>query len=276
MPSQPDSINGDSNFIHRKDYALKPINYNQYRATKSFNSRIRFLVFHYTAGSFAGSLSILTGPNVSAHYLVPDVTDASYQQAGYSEQEVFSLVDEAQRAWHAGVSQWGSRSSLNDTSIGVEIVNLATFKDGVFNFPPYHPEQIRVVEELAVNILARYPDIGPTQVLGHSDIAIGRKSDPGPMFPWHALYLKGIGAWFDDITRDELLQQYETSGIPPRAELLKLFKNYGYDTAKATDEAGYRNLVRAFQLHFRPENYDGEMDAQTAANLAALVAKYFP
>lgn len=276
MPSYPINVNGDSNFIHWKDYALKTINYNQYRAIKSFNSRIRFLVFHYTAGSFSSSLASLTGPSASSHYLIPDITDSSYQKAGHREQEVFSLVDEDQRAWHAGVSQWGNRSNLNDTSIGVEIVNLATFKDGVFNFPPYHPEQIRAVGELAVNILARYPDISPTQVLGHSDIAIGRKSDPGPMFPWHALYLKGIGAWYDDITRDELLQQYETSGIPPRAELLKLFKKYGYDTSKATDEAGYRNLVRAFQLHFRQENYEGEMDAQTAANLAALVVKYFP
>ncbi len=255
---------------------MKSINYNKYRAVQSFNGRIRFLVFHYTAGNFASSISALTGANVSAHYLVPDITDPSYQQSGHTTQEVFGLVDETQRAWHAGVSQWGNRNNLNDTSIGVEIVNLATFDDGVFNFPPYHPEQICAVEELALNILARYPDIGPTQVLGHSDIAIGRKSDPGPMFPWHALYLKGVGAWYDDMTRDELFQQYQTSGIPPRAELLKLFKEYGYDTSKATDDVGYRNLVRAFQLHFRPENYNGEMDARTAANLAALVSRYFP
>jgi N-acetylmuramoyl-L-alanine amidase len=275
MPGQP-SHRAGSNFIHWKDYRVKTINYTPYRASKSFNSRVRFLIFHYTAGGFAGSLATLTGPSASAHYLVPDISDPSYQQAGHTAQEVFNLVDETQRAWHAGVSQWGNRSSLNDTSIGVEIVNRATFKDGVFNFPPYHPEQIRVIGELALNILARYPDIGPTQVLGHSDIAIGRKSDPGPMFPWQALSLQGIGAWYDDATRDELLQGYNACGMPPRSELLKLFKAYGYDTSKATDDAGYRQLVRAFQLHFRPENYDGEMDVQTAANLAALVSKYFP
>ena len=105
---------------------MKPINYNQYRSARSFNSRIRFLVLHYTATNFSSSVSALTGPNVSAHYLVPDITDPSYLKAGYTGQEVFNLVDEGQRAWHAGVSQWGNRGNLNDTSIGIEVVNLAT------------------------------------------------------------------------------------------------------------------------------------------------------
>jgi N-acetylmuramoyl-L-alanine amidase len=255
---------------------MKPIDYNKYRSTKSFNTRIRFLIFHYTAGNFSSSVNTLTGPNVSAHYLVPDITDPSYLKAGYTRQEVFNLVDETKRAWHAGVSAWGDRSNLNDTSIGVEIVNLATFSQGVFNFPPYQPEQIAAIEELALNILERYPDISPTQVLGHSDIAVGRKSDPGPKFPWHALYLKGVGAWFDDVTRETYLQQYNETGIPARSDLLKLFKTYGYDVSGASTEQGFTHLVRAFQLHFRPEMYDGIMDAQTAANLAALVHKYFP
>jgi N-acetylmuramoyl-L-alanine amidase len=254
---------------------MKPIDYNKYRSTKSFNTRVRFLIFHYTAGNFSSSVNALTGPNVSAHYLVPDITDPSYLKAGYTGQEVFNLVDETKRAWHAGVSHWGYRSNLNDTSIGVEIVNLATFSQGVFNFPPYQSEQIAAIEELALNILERYPDISPTHVLGHSDIAIGRKSDPGPKFPWHALYLKGVGAWFDDATRDTYLQQYNETGIPARTELLKLFKTYGYDVSGASTEQGFTHLVRAFQLHFRPQTYDGVMDAQTAANLAALVHKYF-
>ncbi|MEX3775570.1 N-acetylmuramoyl-L-alanine amidase [Pseudomonas sp. MYb118] len=255
---------------------MKPILYNKSRAIRSYNSRIRFLVFHYTAGNFSSSLSALTGPNVSAHYLIPDVTDPSYVKAGYTEQEVFNLVDEQHRAWHAGVSAWGDRTSLNDTSIGVEIVNLASYKDGVFTFPPYHPAQIIAIEELALNILGRYPDISPTQVLGHSDISIGRKSDPGPAFPWHALYLKGVGAWFDDATRQAFQDRYAQTGMPERAELLKLFKTYGYDVSKASTAQGYNQLVRAFQLHFRPANYSGVMDVETAANLAALVSKYFP
>ncbi|MGO4308636.1 N-acetylmuramoyl-L-alanine amidase [Pseudomonas sp. KB_15] len=255
---------------------MKPINYNQYRSARSFNSRIRFLVLHYTAANFSSSVSALTGPNVSAHYLIPDITDPGYLKAGYTGQETFNLVDETHRAWHAGVSQWGNRSNLNDTSIGIEIVNLATDNKGEFTFPPYHPEQIAAIEQLALNILKRYPDITPTQVLGHSDVSIGRKSDPGPMFPWQALYLKGVGAWFDATTRDEYLCQYNTSGVPARSELLGLFKSYGYDVSGASTEGGFQQLARAFQMHFRPENFDGKMDAQTAANLKALVVKYFP
>jgi N-acetylmuramoyl-L-alanine amidase len=255
---------------------MKPIIYDKYRSAAGFNSRTRFLVLHYTAADFARSVELLTGPWVSSHYLIPDITDPSYLNAGYKDQEVFNLVDENARAWHAGVSQWGNRSSLNDTSIGIEIVNLATDNNGEFFFPPYHPEQIAVLGELALNILARYPDISPTNVVGHSDISIGRKSDPGPKFPWHALYLKGVGAWFDESTRDKYLRHYDYFGVPSRGELLRFFKRYGYDTGNASSDVGFKALVRAFQLHFRPDNYDGVIDAQTAANLAALVHKYFP
>lgn len=249
-----------------------PIDACTYRSIKGFNSRVRFLILHYTAGNFSSSVNALIGPDVSAHYLVPDITDQSYLKAGHTHQVIFNLVDETQRAWHAGTSQWGNRSNLNDTSIGIEIVNVASFNQGKFTFPPYHPKQITAIEELALNILERYPDITPTQVLGHSDIAIGRKSDPGPKFP---LYLKGIGAWFDETTRNTFQQQYIESGIPGRSELLKMFKTYGYDISGATTDQGFSQLVRAFQLHFRRETYDGVMDVQTAANLAALVRKYF-
>lgn len=254
---------------------MKPILCKPSRFKKNYNSRIRFLLFHYTARDFSSALDALTGPDVSAHYLIPDISDPSYQKAGYCKQEVFKLVDEQHRAWHAGTSAWGERSHLNDTSIGVEIVNLASYKDGVFSFPPYHPAQIAVIEELALDILRRYPDITPTQVLGHNDVSIGRKSDPGPRFPWRALYLQGVGAWFDEATQQALQAQYTQTGVPERAQLLKLFKTYGYDVRGASTEQGFSQLVRAFQMHFRPEKYNGVMDAQTAANLAALVGKYF-
>lgn len=255
---------------------MKPINYNAYRSTRSFNDRVRLLVMHYTAGDFASALGFLTGPNVSSHYLVPDVTDPSYLQAGFKEQEVFNLVDEQKRAWHAGISAWDGRTQLNDTAIGIEIVNLASESAGQFHFPPYEPRQIEVLKQLSLNILARYPDIGPTQVVGHSDIAWNRKSDPGAAFPWHDLYLSGIGAWFDEATRDQYLRKYTCDGLPPRATALEQFKKYGYDVTGADTEKGFKQLVRAFQLHFRPKDYAGALDAETAAILAALVEKYFP
>ena len=99
------------------------IDYNSYRSVASFGHRVRFLVLHYTAQNFADSVKSLTGKSVSAHYLVPDPSEATYQAAGFSGVRIFNLVDENERAWHAGTSQWGTRSNINDTSIGIEIVN---------------------------------------------------------------------------------------------------------------------------------------------------------
>lgn len=177
------------------------IDYNSYRSVASFGHRVRFLVLHYTAQNFADSVKSLTGKSVSAHYLVPDPTEATYQVAGFSGVRIFNLVDENERAWHAGTSQWGTRSNINDTSIGIEIVNLASGDGENITFPPFNPQQIEAVTQLAQNILQRYPDISPVNVVAHSDIAPGRKSDPGPQFPWQQLYQAGVGAWYDEATK---------------------------------------------------------------------------
>ncbi|WP_455476391.1 N-acetylmuramoyl-L-alanine amidase [Bartonella sp. B17] len=292
------------------------IDYNSYRSIKSFNRRVRFLVMHYTALDFKASVMALTGENVSAHYLVPDPSEQTYIESGFKDMRIFNLVDENERAWHAGVSAWAGRSNLNDTSIGIEIVNLAMShsdssekahtdeaslkgvhilypvnKDGYelqdeavnlvpyenesFIFPPYNPTQIDAVKELALNILQRYPDIMPTDVVGHSDIAIGRKSDPGAAFPWKELYTAGIGAWYDDELKDHYQEQFCKS-FPSKEDVLAKLKCYGYDISIACTEIGYKNLIRAFQLHFRQKNYDGILDVETAAIIYALVDKYFP
>jgi N-acetyl-anhydromuramyl-L-alanine amidase AmpD len=258
------------------DKPNKAINYKTYRSAKGFNSRIHFLVMHYTACNFERSIKLLTQGGVSAHYLVPDISDSTFIARGYKEQEIFNLVDEQDRAWHAGVSSWGSRTNLNDTSIGIEIVNTATEKDSIFYFPAFHPEQIKAVKNLATHVLSRYPDIKPIHVIGHSDIAWDRKTDPGPQFPWHDLYLAGIGAWFDDETKNCYAEEYACNGLPTQDTILNLLSKYGYNTSLATTDISYQLLVRAFQLHFYPQKYDGVMDIETAARLTALVTKYFP
>lgn len=251
------------------------IDYNSYRSIKGFNRRVRFLVMHYTAANFKSSITTLTGHSVSAHYLIPDPSDQTYSDAGFKNMRIFNLVDENERAWHAGVSYWAGRYNLNDTAIGIENVNLATDENGDFNFPPYNQTQIEAIKQLALNILQRYPDISPVNVVGHSDISPGRKSDPGAAFPWKALYDEGIGAWYDENTKQKYCAQFAVN-LPSRANVLVKLKRYGYDTAAGNTDNGFKNLIRAFQLHFRPEIYNGSLDVETAAILFALVEKYFP
>lgn len=249
------------------------VDYNSYRSIKSFNRRVRFLVIHYTAANFLTSVTTLTGVSVSAHYLVPDPSDKSYISAGFKDMRIFNLVDENDRAWHAGVSSWGGRSNLNDTSIGIETVNLATENKGVFNFPSYNQTQIDAIKELALNIIQRYPDITPENVVGHSDIAPGRKSDPGPAFPWKELYDFGVGAWFDEKTKNKYLDKFGSS-LPSKNEVIGMLKKYGYDTSGSVTNAGYVQLIKSFQMHFRPSDYSGILDIETTAILYALIEKY--
>ncbi len=245
-----------------------------YHSRLGFDSRVRFLVMHYTACDFAASIQTLTGPNVSAHYLVPDLEDPTYRNAGFSEMRGFNLVEESERAWHAGVSAWRGRNNLNDSSIGIEIVNQAhEGADGLPVFPSYSRAQIDAMKAIALDILQRYPSIEPRNVVGHSDIAPLRKIDPGPMFPWQELYRAGIGAWYEQATKNRYVQEYTMAGVDPR-ECLNLFARFGYDVSVATDADSKCKLVRAFQLHFRPSNYDGVLDVETAAILAALTERY--
>jgi N-acetylmuramoyl-L-alanine amidase len=228
------------------------------------NFRQRFLVLHYTAENFSASVASLTGKSVSAHYLVPTLQniDPTYNK---DKLEIYCLVSEMERAWHAGSSSWRDRTSLNDSSIGIEIVNMATDE----SFVEYPDEQVQVIINLCYNILARYPDIDPTNVVGHSDISIGRKKDPGPLFPWNTLYNAGIGAWFDEEVVGSYIEEF-TEQMPSVDEVKQKLSTYGYVAENVTNQ----ELLTAFQMHFRPDNYDGVLDQQTAAIAYALCDKY--
>lgn len=141
---------------------------------KSFDERIKFLVLHYTEQNLETSVKLLLGQNVSVHYLVSDI----------KPYPIFQLVDESKRAWHAGASSWQGRQNLNDISIGIEIVNRGYKNniDGNILWYPYPEKQMQSVTELCQKIIKNY-NIHPTCVIGHSDIAPGRKVDPGPLFP---------------------------------------------------------------------------------------------
>lgn len=238
----------------------------EYKA-KAFNYRQRFLVLHYTVADLNQSIAILTGNRVSSHYLVPETPIGGARK-------IYQLVDENLRAWTQGVSQWGSRTNLNDQGIGVEIVNSGfKLKDGVRVFAPFPDYQIDSVIALCHNIIPRYK-IQPTCVIGHADVAPDRKQDPGPLFPWERLYENGIGAWPDkqDVVSFE---KSLSDKIEMKAFQIDL-KRYGYATntdGSYTDQTKY--AVQAFQMHFRQSNYDGVVDKETYAVLKALLHKYF-
>ncbi|AQG99030.1 N-acetylmuramoyl-L-alanine amidase [Burkholderia sp. KK1] len=235
---------------------------------KNADSRIRFLVMHYTEIDEARSIEVLTGDAVSVHYVVPDAP-----RIEKNEPVVFQLVPESQRAWHAGVSAWQGATELNASSIGIENVNLGPIGDG--KWQPYPPAQIEALIALSRDIVARYA-IPPTRVVGHSDIAPQRKIDPGPLFPWRALYDAGVGAWPDDADVAAHLAGRDKRAPADVRALQEKLKRYGYDVATdgVLDEKT-RRVFSAFQMHFRPSDYAGNADAESDAIAQALLDKYF-
>lgn len=244
------------------------------------DSRVRTLVLHYTQTPLPDALRILTDPAraVSAHYLVPDPS-AGGPRAG----TVLRLVDERERAWHAGVSYWRGERQLNAGSIGIEIVNLG-YPMGDDALPlmqrgwyAFDDAQIDLVARLARDIVARHA-IAPERVVGHGDVAPGRKVDPGPRFPWETLYRRhGLGAWPEAEAVAAHGASIGRSGGIDAARVQADLLRYGYDAPQTgVFDARTAEVVAAFQMHFRPARYDGQVDVETLAILAALLDKYGP
>src|SRR5690554_3140511 len=248
--------------------------------SQNYDHRIKLLVLHYTAIDYGKSVEALVDEGyVSSHYLIPESNDPSYD----GKLEIIQLLDESKRAWHAGRSFWQGRDDLNDQSIGVEIVNVAQCQriahapiQHACLFPDYDPQQIKLVIKLAQDILARHPDIDPTAVVGHSDIAFMRKQDPGPRFPWQLLYAAGVGAWYDNDSLFEHLSLFRDT-TPSIGLMQQALRSYGYGvTHSGSHDLQTRRALEAFQMHFVPERVSGEVDKYTAAALFALLQKYFP
>jgi len=202
------------------------------------------LVLHYTGMRNAETaLRRLCDPaaKVSAHYVIDE------------DGTVIALVPEDRRAWHAGVSWWRGRDDVNARSIGVELVNPGH----EFGYRTFPEAQMAALVTLARDILTRYP-IEARNIVGHSDVAPGRKTDPGELFDWPRLAAAGIGLWPAD-----------ARPAPERRTAPDI-------VATALTEFGYRTddleaAVNAFQRHFRPAVIDGVADAETVGRLDALL-----
>ena len=195
------------------------------------------LVLHYTGmKTAAAALARLCDPaaGVSAHYLLDE------------DGEVYTLVPEAGRAWHAGVSYWRGVRQLNDRSIGIEIVNPGH----EWGYRPFPLAQMTSLVRLCHGILRRHA-IPARNVVGHSDIAPDRKQDPGELFDWRWLAGQGIGVWTEDLAQSASFE----------ADLEAI----GYDPAMPQ-----ATVITAFQRHFMPMTVTGRADAATAARAAAI------
>ncbi|MHC8316916.1 N-acetylmuramoyl-L-alanine amidase [Pseudomonas sp. LB3P31] len=224
------------------------------------DSRVQFVVVHYTSASLERSLQLLTHGEVSSHYLIGDDDKAT----------IYKLMDESLRAWHAGESEWQTRTWLNSSSIGIEIVNPG-FKDTPTGrlWYPYSDAQIQSLVFLLKDISKRY-GISPHNIIGHSDIAPGRKLDPGPLFPWKRLAEQGLGVWPNEQVVARQQVQFNNQ-LPSISWFQGQLARLGYATPQTGElDVSTRHVLAAFQMHFRPTRFDGAPDAQTAALLQVL------
>ncbi len=202
--------------------------------------RPELVVLHYTAmESCEAACRALCDPEreVSAHYLI--------SEAG----EVTQLVDEEMRAWHAGAGEWGGRGDVNSRSIGIEISNTG--------FAPFAARQMDALEDLLAGILIRW-DIPPEGVIGHSDMAPGRKIDPGPRFDWQRLSRQGLSVW----PTKNPVEGHDPSWFREFAD------TFGYPTNIPDDL-----LLSTFRLRFRP-GMTGPIDARDMQMIQDLAKRF--
>lgn len=227
------------------------------------DSRVRYLVLHYTSAHTETSLRLLSLGNVSSHYLIDDAPRPT----------VYRLVDENRTAWHAGESRWFNQNSLNPVSIGIELVNggRTDLANGQSTWEPYSEPQIQTLILLLKDLIARH-GIRPENVVGHSDIAPQRKTDPGPLFPWKQLAQAGIGRWYNEAQAATHWVAMQQQGTPTVDWFQSALTQLGYASPQHGKlDRETRNVIAAFQMRYRPSNYDGEPDTETAAIMMALL-----
>ncbi len=206
---------------------------------------VDMIVLHYTGmKTGAEALARMRDPEakVSAHYMVERNGD------------VFRLVAEDKRAWHAGVASWKGETDINARAVGIEIVNPGH----EFGYEEFPDVQIGAVIALIKDIRTRH-DVSPAMVLGHSDVAPRRKEDPGEKFPWERLAAEGVavGPYGGDGSGGE--------GVSCD-DALKRLQAIGYDASAGDHAAG----LLAFQRRFCPASLGQGFDRRTKAALLSL------
>ena len=221
---------------------------------------VSLLILHYTGMSSAEKAIdwlARAESNVSCHYVVDD------------HGAVTQMVSERMRAWHAGVSYWRGETDVNSQSIGIEIQNPGH----EHGYPEFSAPQMRGLIALCRDIVDRHA-IAPDGVLAHSDVAPGRKIDPGEKFRWSRLARGGVGLAIraapvraDDVGFG-LDDQHDRIAIAQR-----MLRQFGYDApVNGRLDQATANIIKSFQLHFRQRRIDGRLDASTEKTLARTLA----
>jgi N-acetylmuramoyl-L-alanine amidase len=217
------------------------------------------IVLHYTGMvSGAGAEAWLCDPvsEVSSHYLV------------HEDGRIVQMVRESDRAWHAGKSSWLGRTDINSCSVGIEIVNPGHS----LGYKAFPRRQIGAVIELCAGIVGRY-SIPAARVLAHSDVAPGRKVDPGEKFPWKALFVAGVGHLVPSspIRAGAALRTGDTGPEVEALQSMLALYGYGVEISGVYDRQT-EIVVAAFQRHFRRRLVDGVADISTIRTLRRLLA----
>ena len=245
--------------------ALKTIlNYSpNFNPKKRPSKQIKFIIFHYTGmKSESIALERLTDiqSEVSCHYLIKN------------NGEIVKMVPDSYTAWHAGESSWKSYKSLNQNSIGIEITNPGH----EHGYKKFSQKQITSLLKLSKFLIKKYK-INPKNILGHSDIAVLRKKDPGEKFPWEYLSKNRIGIWHT-LNKQYLIKnrKLKISKIEEDIFLKNLFKvGYSKKYTKDISKNKYlKELAKTFQRRFRQELVDGKIDQECLIISKNLIKAY--
>ena len=221
---------------------------------------IKLVIFHYTGmQSERESINKLCnkGSKVSSHYLINEYG------------KIFSLVKERHVAWHAGHSKWKKTKNLNQSSIGIELVN----KGHKWGYKNFKKKQILNLKKLCKKLKIKYK-IKSINFLGHSDIAPTRKIDPGEKFPWEYLAKQKIGIWHD--LKNKKLKKLKKNPFVNKKEkqlFIENLKKIGYLIYPSLKKRLLIKVIRAFQRHFRRDLINGIIDKECLLITQNLIQK---
>ena len=214
-------------------------------------NQIKFIIFHYTGmKKESEAIERLTNKEseVSSHYLIKN------------NGEIVKLVPDLYIAWHAGKSSWKNYKSLNQNSIGIEITNPGH----EHGYKKFTKEQISSLLKLSKFLIKKYK-INPKNFLGHSDISVLRKKDPGEKFPWEYFSKNKIGMWHT-LNKQDLIKIRKLKTNKEEEEIFfnNLFKiGYSKKTSSEISKNKYlKELAKTFQRRFRQKLVDGKIDQE--------------